>query len=114
MKKMMVFTIVFTLLVSTLAWAQCFRLSGCDGWPKDEPIFAHQMSGGDILFVAVFPEEVKSITVYWGGRDTSSYSAPLPVVLSHRYIESLGGIRVQAFDTAGNVFGGYTYQVELD
>ena len=107
--------ILCSLVIAVPASASCFRLAGCDGWPKSEPIFAHQIDDTDILFVAVLPESITSIKVFWGDRTRSFYSEPLPIVMSHRYQRTGWDykIRIQAFKDDGEV-STYSYHVEVE
>lgn len=94
----------------------CPKLVSCDdGWPKTEPIFSHQIDDTDVLFVGIFPVNIEKVQVFWGGRDTTTYFKPFPVVITHRLITTITGykIRVLTTDTEG-AEKPYTYEFEVN
>ena len=84
MKKLFL-TALFSFLLAAGACAQCFRLTGCDSWVEDEPIFASRVCGRTATLVVIAPDDVDELVIYWGDRHRTVATRPLPVVLSHTY-----------------------------
>ena len=99
MKTLLAIVILF---FTSTACAQCFKL--VETQCLDDPIFATKVIGNTVALVAVMPEDVESVSIFWGDRLRTEAAIPLPSIYVHTYENSfVHSIRLQSTTEDGSV-----------